>query len=139
MVERLDKEEGALRAKDEMLRAVDELRAAEVLLKEGFYFKSVVSAYYTIYHAAKALLLLKGVAPMTHEGVERMFALYFIKTEEFDIKLGKAIGRLMKMREEADYYPEIPFSLEDSEEAIKMAGDFLEKAKILCQFYNSLL
>ncbi len=27
--------------------------------KREFYYKSIVSAYYTVYHAAKALLLIK--------------------------------------------------------------------------------
>ncbi len=57
-----------------------------------------------------------------------MFGLYFIKTGEFDLTTAKAMGRLMKMREEADYYPEISFI---KEEAIKMASDFLNKAKTL--------
>ncbi len=129
MVERLSREEALLQSKEEFQRAEDELRAAVLLMDGGFFFKSVVSSYYAIYHAAKALLLLKGVDPNTHEGVERMFGLYYIKTGEFDLKIGKTIGRLMKMREEADYYPEIPFTKEDSEEAIKMSRDFLEKAK----------
>lgn len=130
MVERIDKEEGLLRSKEEIRRAADELSAALLLHEKGFYFKSVVSAYYTIYHSAKALLLLKGISPKTHEGVERMFGLYYIKTGEFDLSAGKALGRLMKMREEADYYPEMPFVQGESEEAIKMASDFLEKAKM---------
>jgi uncharacterized protein (UPF0332 family) len=128
MVERIDREEGILRAKDEMARAADEVKAATALHEKGFYFKSVSSAYYAIYHAAKALLLLKGVDPKTHEGVERMFSLYYIKTKEFELSGGKAIGRLMKMREEADYYPEVPFTPEESQEAIKMAADFIDKA-----------
>lgn len=57
-----------------------------------------------------------------------MFSLYYIKTKEFDLTAGKAIGRLMKMREEADYYPEVPFTLEESQDAIKMASHFAEKA-----------
>ncbi len=131
MVERIDKEEGRLRAKDEIERASAELNAALVLHDKGFFFKSVSSAYYSIYHAAKALLLIKGVEPKTHEGIERMFSLYYIKTKEFDLTIGKTIGRLMKMREEADYYPEIPFTKEESDEAIKMAKDFLEKTNQL--------
>lgn len=131
MVERIDKEEGRLRAKDEIERASAELNAALVLHDKGFFFKSVSSAYYSIYHAAKALLLIKGVEPKTHEGIERMFSLYYIKTKEFDLTIGKTIGRLMKMREEADYYPEIPFTKEESDEAIKMAKNFLEKTNKL--------
>ncbi len=129
MVERINKEEGFLLAKGEIDRADEELNAARALQENGFYFKTVVSAYYSIYHAAKALLLLKGVAPKTHEGVERMFGLYYIKTKEFDLTTGKSLGRLMKMREEADYYPEIPFTNDEAAEAIRMAADFLEKAK----------
>jgi len=131
MVERIDREEGALRAKEEMMRAEEELLAASVLQKECLYFKSVASAYYSIYHAAKALLLIKGVDPKSHEGVERMFSLYYVKTGEFDLIAGKTIGRLMKMREEADYYPEVPFTLEESHESIKMALVFTDKAKAL--------
>jgi len=129
MVERINKEEGILLSKDEIARSSDEIGAAGVLHNNGFYFKSIVSAYYAIFHAAKALLLLKGIDPKTHEGVERMFGLYYIKTKEFDPAVGKAIGRLMKMRQEADYYPEIPFTQEDSSEAIKMAKAFLKKTK----------
>ena len=58
-----------------------------------------------------------------------MFSLYYIKTEEFDLKVGKVLGRLMKMRQEADYYPEVPFTSEEAVEAIQMATDFLERAK----------
>lgn len=131
MVERIDKEEGALRAKDEIERAFEELNAAKLLLEKGFSFKSVSSSYYTIYHAAKALLLLKGVDPRTHEGVERMFSLYYIKTKDFDLSVGKTIGRLMKMRQEADYYPEVPFTGEEASEAVKLAEAFFEEAKAL--------
>lgn len=35
--------------------------------------------------------------------VQSSYRLYYIKTGEFDIKIGKTIGRLMKMKEEADY------------------------------------
>jgi uncharacterized protein (UPF0332 family) len=131
MVERIDREEALSRADDEFSRADEELKAARVLLKEELYFKAIVSSYYAIFHAARALLLLKGVYPKTHEGVERSFGLYYIKTGEFDIKIGKAIGRLMKMREEADYYPEIPFSEDEAEEAIEMAMEFLKRARDL--------
>jgi|YNPNPStandDraft_1061719.scaffolds.fasta_scaffold00274_17 uncharacterized protein (UPF0332 family) len=129
MVERLNKKEALIRAKDEIERAEEELEVAKILQKKEFYYKSIASAYYAVYHSAKSLLLLKGVDPKTHEGVERMFGMYYIKTGEFNIKIGKAIGRLRKMREEADYYPEIPFDYEDSKEAIALAQDFLQKAK----------
>lgn len=134
MVERIGREESLIRAKDEAERANAELVSAEVLHKEKIFFKSISSAYYAIYHAAKAVLLLKGIDPKTHEGVERMFSLYYVKTGEFDLAVGKALGRLMKMRQEADYYPEVPFTEAESEEAIAMARGFVEKAM---RFFNA--
>lgn len=129
MVERISREEGRLLAQDEFQRSMDELKAAKVLHESEIYYKSVASAYYVVYHAAKALLLLKGVVPKSHEGVERMFSLYYVKTKETEVDMGKIIGRLMKLREEADYYPETPFSPEDSSDAIKRAEAFVDGTK----------
>ena len=126
MVERINKKEGKILARDELKRALEELKGAEILQDSSLYFKSVVSSYYSVYHAAKAALLLKGAIPKSHEGVERMFSLYYVKTGEFEIDTGKIIGRLMKLREEADYYPESVFRLEDSREALGLAKSFVE-------------
>lgn len=130
MVERIGKEESKIIAGDEFQRALDELRAAKVLQSNKLYFKSVVSSYYSVYHAAKAALLLKGVHPQSHEGVERMFSLYYVKTKEIQIDVGRTIGRLMKLREEADYYPESFFSRKDSADALMMARDFVKDIKV---------
>jgi uncharacterized protein (UPF0332 family) len=129
MVERIGREEGGLLARDEFQRAVDELKAARVLHENGFYYKSIASAYYTVYHAAKAVLLLKGIVPQSHEGIERMFSLYYVKTKEIRVDMGKIIGRLMKLREEADYYPEATFSFDDSSDAIEKAEAFINEVK----------
>lgn len=131
MVERIGREEGSLLAQDEFQRAMDELKVARVLHENGFYYKSVTSAYYAVYHAAKAALLLKGVVPQSHEGIERMFSLYYVKTKEIEVDKGKIIGRLMKLREEADYYPETTFSADDSSDAIEKAEAFVKRAKKL--------
>lgn len=129
MVERIGKEEGRLLAQEEFNRALDELRAAKVLHESGFFYKSVASAYYAVYHSAKAALLVKGVVPQSHEGVERMFSLYYVKTKDLEIGIGKIIGRLMKLREEADYYPETSFSPDESLDAIEKAETFVLRIK----------
>lgn len=134
MVERISKEEGKILARDELQRAQDELKSAKVLQENELYFKSIVSSYYAVYHAAKAALLIKGVVPKSHEGVERLFSLYYVKTNEIEIDIGRIIGRLMKLREEADYYPESTFRLKDSIEAIEMADRFVESIKNSIKF-----
>jgi uncharacterized protein (UPF0332 family) len=128
MVERIGKEEGLLLAREELKRARDELQATRVLHEHRLYYKGVSSAYYAVYHAAKALLLLKGVVPQSHEGIERMFGLYYVKTGEIAVSQGKIIGRLMKLREEADDYPETSFSPEESLDALEKAEVFVRGA-----------
>lgn len=134
MVERISKEEGKILAREEFQRAQDELKSAKVLQDNELYFKSVASSYYAVYHTAKAALLLKGVVPQSHEGVERMFSLYYVKTNEIEVDIGKIIGRLMKLREEADYYPEAVFSIKDSADAIEMANRFFENIQKVVKF-----
>jgi len=134
MVERIGKEEGKILAKDEFQRALDELKSARILQENDLHFKSIASSYYAVYHAAKAALLLKGVVPQSHEGVERMLSLYYVKTKEIEVNIGRIIGRLMKLREEADYYPEANFSLNESLDALKMANEFIENIQKVIKF-----
>ena len=134
MVERINPEDAKLLARDEIQRAHEEITAAKVLKDNGLLFKSVVSSYYAVYHAAKAALLNKGVSPKSHEGIERMFSLYYVKVNLIETDIGRIIGRLMKLREEADYYPETSFSLKDSSEAIEMAERFVANIREVVKF-----
>ena len=134
MVERISLEDAKLLAHDEFQRAQEEITAAKVLKDNELYFKSVVSSYYAVYHGAKAALLNKGVSPKSHEGIERMFSLYYVKVNLIETDIGRIIGRLMKLREEADYYPETSFNLKDSSEAIEMAERFLENIRKVVKF-----
>lgn len=134
MVERINPEDAKLLARDEFQRAQDEITAAKILKDNGLYFKSVVSSYYAVYHGAKAALLNKGISPKSHEGIERMFSLYYVKVNLIDTDIGRIIGRLMKLREEADYYPEMSFDLKDSSEAMVMAERFLENIRNVVKF-----
>jgi uncharacterized protein (UPF0332 family) len=134
MVERISLEDAKLLAHDEFQRAQEEITAAKVLKDNELFFKSVVSSYYAVYHGAKAALLNKGVSPKSHEGIERMFSLYYVKVNLIETDIGRIIGRLMKLREEADYYPETSFNLKDSSEAIEMAERFLENIRKVVKF-----
>jgi uncharacterized protein (UPF0332 family) len=49
------------------------LRAADLLVREGYREDAVSRAYYAILHAAKAALFGHDVATASHAGVRRMF------------------------------------------------------------------
>jgi uncharacterized protein len=75
----------------------------EVLTREGLLRDAMSRAYYAALHYARALLLLKDEEPATHEGVLRRFSFHFVKTGLMTLEEGKILGRLHKLREEADY------------------------------------
>lgn len=104
------------------------LRQAELLLKNGEYDGSVSRAYYAVFHYATALLLTKGLETSSHEGLIRLFSLHFIKTGVLSKKYSTILSHAQKAREEADYWPEIPFNKEETESRLEETKDFVKEA-----------
>lgn len=73
-----------------MEKAIERLRVAEKLLRDGEYEDAVSRAYYAMYHAAKAALATVNVFPKTHEGVVSEFGRRLILTGDFPKELGKS-------------------------------------------------
>ena len=99
--------------KQEIERAVESLKSAELLNEHGQYADAVSRLYYFSYHYIRALLLSKGLEPKTHEGSLRLLGLHFIKTGIFPPALSHSYAKLMKYRGEADYNPSYVFIKED--------------------------
>ena len=53
-------------------------RAANLLLENNMFSEARSEAYYAMFHAAKALLALRGIYPKTHAGVVSQFGLQFV-------------------------------------------------------------
>lgn len=59
----------------ELAIANDALLVARAALELGIVRDALSRAYYAVFHAARALLLLAGVEPKTHAGAEHFVAL----------------------------------------------------------------
>lgn len=68
------------------------LQASKLLKDAGLLDDSVSRAYYSVFHAASALLLSKGLTFSSHAGVLRSINLQFVKTVELDRSFGKEIN-----------------------------------------------
>lgn len=108
------------------------LEEAQILFDNAKYDGSVSRAYYAAFHYACAALLNKGLEAKSHQGMQRLFHLHFIRTKILDDKAGVMLSHAQKAREEADYYPEISFSKEIAEE-------LLNEVKILIEQIRSYL
>jgi len=99
--------------KQEIERADDCLKSAELLMDHRQYADAVSRLYYHAYHYIRALLLSKGFEPKSHEGSLRLLGLHFIKTGILAPPLSHSYAKLMKYRGEADYNPSYVFTKKD--------------------------
>ena len=90
-------------AKAHLEKALERLKVAEKLFRDGNYEDAVSRAYYAMYHAARAALSIVNVFPKTHEGVVTEFGRNFVVTEVFPRELGKDLADAKAARETYEY------------------------------------
>jgi uncharacterized protein (UPF0332 family) len=85
-------------------QANDSIKEAEVLLREGMSFRSVINRlYYAMFYAVLALLQEKHIGTSKHIGVISLFDKEFIKTDIFHKDLSKTLHRAFELRQKSDY------------------------------------
>jgi len=113
--------------REEIDRADEAIRAANLLFENGFVRDGVSKLYYSLLYSIRALLLTEGLEPKSHEGTLRLFGLHFVKPGAFEAKDSHIFSKLMKFREEADYNPSYRFSPEDFTEFKSEAQGVIQK------------
>lgn len=111
--------------------AEQKIEAAYYLLKGGYYKDAISRAYYSMYHAAQALLESEDIEAKTHTGLIRTIGKEFVKPNRIQKSLGKALSMAEEDRESADYGVDVDFTEEEAKERIEDAEKFLEKSKEL--------
>ncbi|MEM2970977.1 MAG: HEPN domain-containing protein [Candidatus Bathyarchaeia archaeon] len=118
-----------LRIKEELDMAKRRLMAAKLLLERGMLEDAVNRAYYSFFHAAKAMLNVLGFDAKTHSGLISEFGLRMIKTNLLDKKFAEHFRRAFEMRESSDYEIGVIFGEKEVQVLVKNAEEFLEKAQ----------
>lgn len=118
-------------------RAKQDLSDAKFNYENRRYLNANNRAYYSIFHAIKAVLALERVDFKRHKDVLAYFNQYYIKTEKFPKIISKKISQASKVREDSDYDDEfIPTDIETkiqidtAEEIIELVEKYLEKQDI---------
>jgi uncharacterized protein (UPF0332 family) len=109
-------------ARAEIASARDALRVAEAALGIGVRRDAMSRAYYAIFHAARALLLLEGVEPKTHSGEE------LVRAGKLDAKSGLLFTRMQAYRQASDYAYVFAIDAEDARKELDEARTFVERA-----------
>ena len=123
--------EGSLKelAKYRMERAKEMVEAAEGKLNIRQYKTSINRSYYAVFHAMRALNILKGFDSSKHSGVIAFFNREYLKTEILDKALSVIIKNSSFLREKSDYDDFFIASKKEAETQVSEARIFLEVAE----------
>lgn len=117
------------RAAAEWRRAQDSLAASRLCQENGLYADAISSAYYSVMHAAKASLELRGVTAQTHAGVRNSFGRRIVSAGLVEGRWGREIGLLSDLRLVADYNAQATFTEPDGSSAYERAEAFLDRIR----------
>ena len=100
-------------------------RARNNLEEEDFKWASVQS-YYSMFHAAKTLVLKKGYREKSHFCLIIALRELYVREDKLNAEMVENLELCMSLRHEADYG--LTYHQESAETAIKYAEEFLSNA-----------
>ena len=107
-------------------QAKEELNAGKLLYKEKYYKSANNRAYYSIFHAIRAILALEPIDFKKHKDVLAYFNQNYVNKEIFPKQLGKRIIQANRMREDSDYDDEFVLKVEATEAQLKTAEELID-------------
>ena len=104
-----------------------DLKAARLLYDRKLYAQSLNRAYYSIFHATRALLALDNFDSKKHSGVIAYFNKSYVATGQISKKYSKILMGAEKLRNLSDYDDFYIVAIEDVEKQLKNAAIYIEK------------
>ena len=127
----MDKETYGALAKVRIERAEELVEEAQELLKNERYKSANNRAFYAMEKTMKALLAMKEIDADSHNGCLRQFNVHYIKDQIGGFIAGdyKRIANAQRIRNNSDYDDFYIADKKECQEQVKMAVEFLYKAK----------
>lgn len=116
----------------EMKGAKSDLETARKSLQDGNFKWATIQGYYSIFHAARALLYSKGFREKSHYAL--FVAIRELFRDELDLSLIQGFEDAMNLRQTADYG--LTFSEEGAIDVIETAEKFLLATKEVLKIHT---
>lgn len=107
-------------------RATDAISEAKYLLQGNFIPSAAARSYFACFYAVSALLLTKELSSKTHKGTRILFGQHFIETSIISAERGRFFSEVFAFRQEGDYTDILNISLEDAQNLIVQAEEFVK-------------
>ena len=104
--------------------SLDNIIDAKIMYDNGRYKNALNRAYYSIFHAIRAVCALDSFDSSKHSGVISYFNQNYVKTGIFPKDLSKVIRYASENREKADYLDFFVASKDEAEKQIERAEYF---------------
>ncbi len=105
------------------------LEDASCLFNAASYESAVNRSYYAILTASRAVLILRGIDPDTHEGVKTMLSKEFIKTGLLPKKFGETFRSIQARRIDSDYGDYVDIDIDEASDSLKRTQEFVKKVE----------
>jgi uncharacterized protein (UPF0332 family) len=109
-----------------MEKAREFLADARATYDEKRYRTSINRAYYAALNAARAILILEGANPETHDGAVTLLSLRFIKTGVLSVDVVKKFKILLSRRTDVDYGDFDTTGPTEAEDSLRSAEEVIE-------------
>ncbi len=114
--------------KELVQKAANSLKAANILLAEGFPGFAVSRVYYSMFYIATAFLVGEGLSYSKHSGTISGFGQHFIKTGKIPKHFHRYLIHAFEARQDGDYAPEEVISTQAAYKIIHHAHEFVDLA-----------
>ena len=117
-----------------LAQAKEDLLAGRILYEQKLYKSANNRAYYSIFHAIKAVLALEPIDFKRHKDVLAYFNKNYVHTNIFPRSVGHKIVEASTIREDSDYDDEFVADknktlqqIQTAEELIKLVEEYISK------------
>jgi uncharacterized protein (UPF0332 family) len=114
-------------------RARKALQQARDNLNLGHYDVVTSRAYYTMFYAASALLVSKGISRSKHSGVYSAFGQYFVKPGLIGPQYSQMLVNAFNVRLDSDYEVRPTLNRALAEDILRDAHQFVERVAAYLQ------
>lgn len=125
----MDNKEIEVLAKYRLEQSKENLEEAEALFNINKFKGASNRAYYSIFHAIKAILALEQTDFKKHSSVIAYFNKEYISKKIFSRELGKRVSEARFFREKSDYVDFYIVTKEECQEQIETAKLMIESAE----------
>ncbi len=112
-------------------RAAECLEDAKILLDNERPAAAVARSYYAMFHAATAVLSVKGVKRSSHRGILSAFGEFLVKPGLIEQRMHQYLREAFELRQQTDYEPIVEIDSRQATETLEHAIEFIDACKKL--------